>query len=216
MFCQILYFANRNKLYEFGFAAGLSEEVKSGLDVMLIYLSVPLIFIVFLVSGGIHNLTKSYGKLQIIRHYSKTKLFLKSIGKGVFKAALITIFQTTVYVPFNSTMLPLKGGIIQSLVMYFLVLNLIITLQCVLELYIAPHIANIVLFIYSYISCYIVQIFSVAPFFRILLFPSLLFGTLNSSVAFDNTYYLYIISVLFISILLVMIGVSKFKKTDIF
>ena len=216
VFFQISNFANRDKLYEFGFAVGLTEEVKSGLDLMLIYLLVPLIFIVFMMSGSIHNLTYGYGKLQIIRHYSKTKLFLKCIGKGVFETALITIFQATVYIPFNSTMLSLKCGIVQSLIMYFLVLNLITTLQCILELYITPHIANIVLFIYSYISCYIVQIFSVAPFLRILLFPSLLFGTLNSSVAFDNTYYLYIISVLLINILLVLIGIYKFKKTDIF
>ena len=123
VFFQISNFANRDKLYEFGFAVGLTEEVKSGLDLMLIYLLVPLIFIVFMMSGSIHNLTYGYGKLQIIRHYSKTKLFLKCISKGVFQAAVITTFQATVYIPFNSTMLSLKGDIVQSLIMYFLVLN---------------------------------------------------------------------------------------------
>lgn len=216
VFIQILYFENRKQLYEFGFAVGIEENIKSGLDITVMYLLVPLIFIIFMVSGSIHNLTHGYGKLLIIRHYSKTKLFLENLLKNVLTVAGITAFQTLLYIPFNNIMLSLKGGLVQVLLMYFLVLNLIVMMQGVLELFIAPHIANIVLFIYSYISCYFVQMFSLNLFFRILLFPCLLFGTLNSSVIFDNAYFIYLISTITISIILILIGIYKFKRTEIF
>jgi hypothetical protein len=213
---QIIFFINRQVLYEFGFAVGLGEKAESGLDILLLYLLVPLVFIVFFLSGSIHSLTHGYGKLLIIRNYSKTKLFLKNRLKSLIAVAVITVYQAVVYIPFNSTMLPLKDGIVQSLIMYFLVLNLIITAQGVLELYIAPHIANIVLFCYSYVSCFLVQSFKLSAPLRILMFPSLMFGTLNSSVTFDNTYYLYLISTILITAILIFIGIYKFKKTDIF
>lgn len=216
VFIQILYFENRKQLYEFGFAVGIEENIKSGLDITVMYLLVPIIFIIFMISDSIHNLTHGYGKLLIIRHYSKTKLFLENRLKNALTVVGITAFQTIVYIPFNNTMLSLKGGLVQVLLMYFLVLNLIVMMQGVLELFIAPHIANIVLFIYSYISCYFIQMFSLNSFFRILLFPSLLFGTLNSSVVFNNTYFIYLSSTIAISIILIFIGIYKFKKTDIF
>lgn len=216
MLIQIMYFKNRQQLYEFGFAAGISDKRSGDYSTSLMYLLVPILFIIFLVSGVIHNRTHGYGKLQIIRHYSKTKLFLKGLLKLGVAVAAITALQALLYIPVNSTMLPLEGNVVKIFIMYFLTLNLVVALQEVLELYIAPHIANIILIIFSYISCFIVQIFSAAPSIRILLFPSLLFGTLNSSTVFENTYYFYLASIIMMNVIVVVTGISKFKKTDIF
>lgn len=217
IFIQISFFSNYGCHFENGFLIGLvNTEKGSDVSIVLMYLLIPILFIIFFNSGALHNLTNGYGKLLIIRNYSKTKLYLRNYIKIVITSILAVVCQLVIYYFCNDLFAPLKTGLSKSIVMYIVVLNLIITIQYVIELFIAPHIANVILFIYSFISYYTVQVATDSPIMKILLFPSLLFGMQNGAVDGDGIYNIYLTVMILFNIIAVTIGILKFKKTDIF
>ena len=75
---QALYFLNDESLHLYSFAVGINRESKDAMDIitMAVFL-VPVFFMHFYFSETLYNLTHGYGKLYIIRQYSKTKLIIK-------------------------------------------------------------------------------------------------------------------------------------------
>ncbi|MBQ7096158.1 MAG: DUF2705 family protein [Clostridia bacterium] len=217
IFLQIYYFRGSPYYYEYGFSIGYSAEyTRPDAGTELICVLLPLLFIIFLISGSISKLTDGYGKLWIIRNYSKSKLFLKNTYKNILIAAGATGLQVIVYYFFNDLFLPIEQGVGRSVLLYFLILHGIILLQSVLELYMQPHIANIGIFIFSFASYFTAHIMTQHPIVKIILFPCLLFGMENGAIDNKEIYSLYLTAAVLLNITLLIIGLIKFRKTDIF
>lgn len=203
--------------YEFGFAIGISTEYKS-YDIIfsLINFMIPLVFILFFTSGSLQDLIQGYGKILLVRNYSRNKLIVKQLFKNMFSLLIIVLFQCAAIFYFNQFLKSVKSGILKSLIMYIVILSAIVILQCLLEFYMPSQNVNAILFIYSFVSCCIVQVTENIAVLKIILFPSLMFGMQNGALSGENTYYLYLCIGVILNIVLAVLCTRKFKKTDIF
>lgn len=209
--------------YEFGFAIGISAEYRTGnVALTLINYMIPLIFILFFTSGSMQDLIQGYGKVLLVRNYSRTKLVVKQLFKNLLTLLIVVLFQCGAILYFNQFLKSVKNGILESLIMYFVILSAIIILQCLLEFYLQSQIVNAVLFAYSFVSYCVVQVvgnipvFGNIPVLKIILFPSLMFGMQNGAVSGENIYYLYLCIGVILNAVLAVLCIRKFKKTDIF
>lgn len=204
--------------YENGFAIGLlNTEKGAGAGNLLMYLLIPLLFILFSTSGSVYEITHGYGKLLIIRNYSKTKLMLRKILKTIITVLLIVCVQCLVFWPFNGQLSPVSDGMAESLLMYFVILLALIMLQHLLEFYFSTQIVNLSLFIYCFISVYAVQTsVQEGVWFKMLFWPSLLFGMQNGAVDGEPVYGIFLAAGICLNLLLMVLCIRKFKKTDIF
>ena len=209
--------------YENGFMIGILNEPKPFNAIVIMFvlqgmlpLLLPVFFILFFTSESVENLTHGYGKILIVRNYSKTILILKNCLKNCIKLICIIAFQLLIFLFINKNMLPVESGMLKSLLMYFLTLNALILIQGFLEIYIPAHIVNIIIFIYCFISYFLVNVISNTFVANIILFPSLMFGMQNGAATAENTYYLYLSAVIAINLLFLILFIKKFKKVDIF
>lgn len=222
LFCAVImqaftFFNSSSVYYENGFAIGISNLSKNydvAFNLILIFL--PIVFILFFFGGTMQEITQGYGKLLIIRSYSKTKLILKRLFRNSGLLLLMILFQCAVFLFINSSLIQVETGMLQSLIMYFIILHSIIMLQSFLELYIIAQNASIILLIYSFASYYIVQVTEENTFIKILLFPSLMFGMQNGAIGGNSIYYIYLTTGILLNFLLMILCIQKFKKIDIF
>ena len=91
---QALYFLNDESLHLYSFAVGINRESKDAMDIitMAVFL-VPVFFMHFYFSETLYNLTHGYGKLYIIRQYSKTKLIISKSSKFFCRYWLLPHFK---------------------------------------------------------------------------------------------------------------------------
>lgn len=211
-FCRVpsTYFEN-------GFMIGLDkEDIGFGVAANMLPLLITICFILFFTSGTIENLTHGYGKVLIVRDYSKTLLILKRCLRNCLTIVCIVIFQLLIFLLINNYLMPVESGMLKSVLMYFLILNALVLMQCFLEMYIPAYIVNILIFIYCSVSYYLVQMFFHSTVAKLIMFPSLLFGMQNEAVSAGSSYFLYLAAAIIINLLLVIICIRKFKKIDIF
>lgn len=217
LFLQIKHFNNSDIFYHYGFAIGIDSSVKQfDIGVSLIYMLLPIIFIVFLLSGSVDRIKSDYGKLLMIRGYSKTKLYLRNLIKNNIIILIVVFAQIAVYYFFNVMFKYLCTNIFKSVLMYYAVLSLIITIQCLLELELMSNVANIAIFIYCYVSCFAAQVLQTNAFVKILLFPCLLFGMQNGAVTGNDIYFMFLGTAILLNAVITLAAVFKFKKIDIF
>lgn len=213
---QAIYF---NGGYKNMFAIGLDKTYQTfDVALTLIYVLIPVLFIMFYMGGSFLDLTQGYGKLLIIRNYSKSLLILKNMLKIAATAVVFTAYQMLVWLIINRNGISVNGTA-KAVVMYCITLLAVILLECLLELYIEPQIVNIFLFVYSFVSYFIVQVLpeEILPkAAKILLFPSLMFGMQNGAADGGSEYYMYLAAVVIIILILALLSIRKFKKTDIF
>lgn len=216
VFIQMLYFKDLTIFPQYGFAVGLDRGI-GGLDIgiHLVFVLAPLLFVLFFISGSVHELTHHFGKLVLIRNYSKVRLYLKNFLKNVISLAGMVFFEIVVYYLFRNWFAEIHQGVVKSIIMYFLTLTLMVALQSCLELFMPPNIANIMIMIYSFLSYFTAQIIEENVMIKILLFPCLLFGMQNGAVTHHTGYLIYLIAVVTLNLLLLVFGAMKFKKTDI-
>ncbi len=206
-----------SKYFQNGFMIGLDNEFVYGNVVFALFpLLLPICFILFFTSGSLENLIQGYGKILIVRSYSKTVLILKRCLSNAITLICIILFQIIIFLSINKNLLPVENGVLKSLLMYFLTLNALVMLQNLFEIYFPAHFVNIIIFIYCYISYYFTQIIFKTPAAKIILFPCLMFGMQNGAVNSDNTYYLYLSAIIVINLLILSVLIRMFKKTDIF
>lgn len=215
---QIVGFCRAPATYfENGFMIGLDKkDIGFGVSTSILPLLITVCFILFFTSGTVEKLTHGYGKLLIVRDYSKTLLILKRFLKNCLTIVCIVIFQLLIFLFVNNYLTPVENGMLKAVLMYFLILNALVLMQCFLEMYIPAYIVNIVIFIYCSVSYYLVQMFFHSTVAKLIMFPCLLFGMQNEAVSADNTYYLYLAAATIINLLLVILCIRKFKKMDIF
>ena len=219
IFLQIYVFCRMPLVfYENGFAIGLINSSKyPEVGINLMYVMIPVLFILFFTSGSIYEITHGYGKLLIIRNYSKTKLLLKKILKNTAALLLIVLIQWLAFLPFNWHLSPVEKGMTQSLLLYVIILHAIFMMQYLLEFFMPAHTANIILFIYCFASYYLVQVSTwESDWLKILLFPCLLYGMQNGAVNGEPVYYGCLAVGIFLNLLLLALCIREFKKTDIF
>lgn len=208
---------NPSCYYENGFAVGISNLNKHyDMALSLIYVMLPLAFILFLFGGTIQNITHDYGKILIIRNYSKTKLILKQILLNVSLLLTVILLQCGIFSFINPYLCKINHGMIQTLIMYFIITQSIIMFQYYLEFYMSVQTAQLIILVYSFFSYYIVQISENNILLKILFFPSLMFGMQNGAVDVENSYYIYLGIGLFVNLILVILCIKKFQKSDIF
>ena len=83
-------------------------------------LLLPVCFILFFTSGSIENLKQGYGKMLIVRNYSKTVLILKRCLNNFIALICIVLFQFIIFFVARESMTPVESGTLKSLIMYFL------------------------------------------------------------------------------------------------
>ena len=215
---QVYVFSITSSIYsENGFAIGFPEDANNPkIGLYLMYMIAPVLFLLFFTSGSMYEITHGYGKILIIRNYSKTRLLMKKVLKNAGVLLSAVLLQCLVFWPFNHLFLPVKNGMAQSLLLYAIILHAIVLLQYLLELFIPAQTANLILFIYCFASCYAVQIFDVNDWLKIALFPSLMFGMQNGAVNGEAIYGVYLAVGVCLNLLLTALCIRKFKTTDIF
>lgn len=219
MIGQLLLMGYSKREYNvFPFASGIGNTLSYEVDlfsILLIYF--PIIYILFFFSGRCCELIHGYGKLLIVRNYSRTKLLLKEFVKISGVLAVIVLIQTTVFYLGQFTWNPLESSaIIKILFLYFLTLLAIVMLGYCLELFISPQLVVIILNIYTLISIMINYDFPDNIFIDVLFFPNLLYGVNNGAIDNAGDYIVNIIIVMIINIFLIGLSILRSKKTDIY
>ena len=125
-------------------------------------------------------------------------------------------FQICIFLPFNNRLMPVDSGIWKSALMYVLVLNLLLVIQCLLEIFIPAHYVNIIIFTLCFLSYCTVQLFFHSIVAKIALFPSLLFGAQNEAIYQSNTYFIYLSAILIMNFIAIFTLIKVFNKIDIF
>lgn len=214
---QNIFFSSDDTYFSYYFALGYPLENYEFAMLIYIVLTIgPIIFISFYFSETIKKYTSGYGKLLLIRNYSKYKLFSKLCIKVAAETVLIVLIQFSVYLVHNGELRPIgTEQIIRSVFTYGLGLIAMAYLQMLIELFVDSTKAVIINSFYllaSYVSSFIVK----SKVIRLFLFPSFMFGCENGALTSGNKYY---ISVLIITVwiaILFLCGNIKFKRTDIF
>ena len=109
------------EVYQLPFASTLFifDNPTSNL-VQILYAYIPLPFVLFYFSGNAREITTGYGKLWLIRSYSRERLYLKNAILSAAKLACIVIGQTIIFLICDGTWNNLSSiKLIQVIVTYF-------------------------------------------------------------------------------------------------
>lgn len=178
--------------YYYSFATGLNIQqgtIKNFIPILL--LISPIIIETYLYCGEIYELSHGYGKLLIIRSYSKTKLIILSILNSATLLLLFILIQFFIYSISNRNMIQTTNyTILKSVLMYFIVnLNLIL-LEYIIGQFLQVHISALLTILYVSVSCCLGYATKISKL-KILFFPSLMFGSLNGSIGNEKNYFIY-------------------------
>lgn len=212
------------QLFSFVFYGGFQNAFMIGLAaddygfdiVRFLPLLLSVCFILFFTSGSIEELKQGYGKMMIVRNYSKTVLILKRCLNNFLALLGIVLFQFVIFFIARESMTPVECNTVKTLGMYFLTIYSLTVIQALLEISVPAHIVNIGIFTYCFIAYYVVQNFVNAPIAKILFFPCLMFGMQNGAVSGESIYYWYLLFIIALNALCIFILNLRFKKTDIF
>ena len=170
------------EVYQLPFASTLFifDNPTSNL-VQILYAYIPLPFVLFYFSGNAREITTGYGKLWLIRSYSRERLYLKNAILSAAKLACIVIGQTIIFLICDGTWNNLSSiKLIQVIVTYFVGVWALVQLQFLLELFMDASISNIFVNIFCVVSLIIgnnVLINRDLSRIGVMLFPNMLFGT---------------------------------------
>jgi hypothetical protein len=212
------------EVYQLPFASTLFifDNQTSNL-VQILYAYIPLPFVLFYFSGNAREITTGYGKLWLIRSYSRERLYLKNAILSAAKLACIVIGQMIIFLICDGTWNNLSSiKLIQVIVTYFVGVWTLIQLQFLLELFMDASISNIFVNIFFVVSLIIgnsVLINHDLSWIGVMLFPNMLFGMRSGIIYQKNIYVRYEASITYVVILLVVlniISIIKYKKTDIY
>lgn len=215
---QAFFLLNNDSLHLYAFAVGISKENKDPMDIvtMAVFLA-PVFFMHFYFSETLYKLTHGYGKLYIIRQYSKSKLIITEIVKIFVSVLIITTFQIIASFIFSDSLKPVKtGNTIHCVSLYIICIFAMQMLQMMLEFFFKPEQVALICCAYALVSYCVGYFFTNNILIRVLFFPCLMFGAENGALTCE-TYYIKSFAILLLICLCLMVGnIYKFKKTDIF
>ena len=217
---QRIYFYKLD-MPSFAFCVGLTKDVadtsRTHSPISYLMLAVPIVFALFICGNRVAELTDGYGKLIIVRQYSKSKLILKEILLLFLKCNLLTAYQIFIYsINWGNQREDLSENILKSIFGYILSLFLLSTIEFGLELYMKPHFASIALAIPLVACNYYVYSFPFNHIMRFILFPCLMFGSNNSAYTDEAHYVTSLCVICLISIVASAVVVYKFNHQDIY
>ncbi|MBP1564744.1 MAG: DUF2705 family protein [Oscillospiraceae bacterium] len=205
--------------YNFTFAFGLSEIhfENPSLCINILCIVLPQIFILLFYSGKTYDIIHGYGKMLVIRSYSKKSIILNQFLKTVGALFFITIIQFAVSWIIQKK--PVEStdylDIIKCTVLYLAGMIFIVQVEQLLEFWFEHNISCLITILYLYVSYVIVCIVKVG-FLKYMLPSVLVFGVNNGSIKDDNSYIYSLIMLIFVNIMILLVKIFKMKKSDIF
>ena len=218
---QFLFYQQRPlESYEYTFLMG-SVMTYDNVDLLqMAAFPVPIIFLLFAISGKYQEETRGYGFLLLVRNYSKTRYLLESDGK----MGILMIFQVIfLYALYSCNVVGLWeyemvhvafSAVLRAIPMYGLVCLVLILLQLILEMYVDP------LFVTGILTLYVVSSVLFYPFMKQawllkLFVPALSVGAGNGAVSGGSKYAENILYCVCAVVVLLTIQIKIFKKRSI-
>jgi len=205
------------------FAAGLQAADTGGGNVtQILYAVIPVPFLLWLFSGRADAIALGYGKVYIIRSYSREKLLLKEAGKIALSTGIIQCFTWALFQGFSRQSWEPLDLQVQARVMLLYTLALIaaLLLQFCLELIISQvyaQIATLVFFAGSLFAYSAAGEKGLPLAVRFALFPNLGFAMRNGALEGEDgtVFCCCLAALLFICALLIYISLKILRKKDI-
>lgn len=208
--------------YQHSFFVGLSRNYDFSVQVMGLYwlfILGPLAFMLFYESGSMEDILYGYGKLMIIRRYSKTKLLLRVEGKLLLETLVFVAVQGGLSLLLGGKLEPVEQGLFPALAVFFLMTFLLLQLQLYLEFFFPSNVVTLGILAYLFSSCYMaqgLQLWQRAPGALFLLFPALLYGEQNGATHGEAIFPAALVFAVVANGILFFASKRRFSKIDIF
>lgn len=219
------YVMYTSDLFETGlpFSTGLlGADTGGGNATQVLYAIIPVPFLLWLFSGRAEEIVSGYGKVYIIRNYSREKLLFKEICVMLLYTGLIQGFTWMVFQGFShDSWESLTFQVqIKVVMMYLLALMTALLLQFCLELLIGRVYGQIVTLVYFAWSLFIYGMKGedgVTLAVRLALFPNLGFAMRSGAMDSENSrlFFYSLTGLLLICISLIYISLKILNKKDI-
>lgn len=196
-----------------GFPDGLNEF--SNL-ILLFILFAPLVIIFFFFSGSLQDLTNGYGKLVIIRNYSKNILLMKVIFKSLIETFFIISIQTFESYMFRTQNIFFDLSFIKSLCVYFVTVFSLVVMEMLIELNTDAQYACLAVIIYTFVSYSLKKIALNSLIIKVIFFPCVLFERFPEARIFEKNFLLLIILLIFVNLFLIILTLKRFRNIDIY
>ncbi|MFG6497019.1 DUF2705 family protein [Fictibacillus sp. UD] len=192
----------------------------------LVYWFLPIVAMSFYFTGYCSDVLKTYGKVIIIRNYGRTRWLFNRFVSMMIVTLIFVVIQVLIFrFLLTDSTINLEGiEVIKLLAMYFLTLSALFALQLVMELFISPQVAQMVVNVYIVVSLLLTkQIYLIGGGFIYYLFlPNYAMGFRNGLTSiseFQTPIISYPIGITVLMIIIASIvgfSISRIKKIDIF
>lgn len=203
--------------FNYTFAFGLPLEknsIKSFLP--LCNMIMPTMVFSFITCDMVEQLTCGYGKLLLVRNFSKRRLLNISIGKSLILLFLIITFQIILYSMHHTGLKEISFYMeIQSFFLYCLVNICLVLLEYLMSFCFGVQLGNLISIGYIFIGC-CVGYLTDSLVVKILCFPCLMFGILNGAVDGDGSYGMYTVIIICFMAGIYLGNIAVLKRKDIF
>lgn len=204
--------------YTFAFGLPLAKNIKSFLP--LCNMILPVFIFSFMVSDMSEQLIHGYGKLLLVRNFSKRNLLNISIIRSCILLLIIIIFQIFLYSIHHTGLKDVSFNIVfKAFFIYYLVNVCLIELEHLMGMLFGMQLGSLISIVYIFISScmgYLNQ----SLIIKISCFPCLMFGilngTLNENMYGSSSYSISIVIIACIFSGIYMINAIILKNKDIF
>lgn len=164
----------------------LCAETAADNITMILYVVIPLPFMLWVFSGRMEDIVNGYGRLYMIRNCSRRKILFREAGKMGAEVILLQSFAWAVYQSFSPEEWLRLDALTQMRVMtmYTLTAAAVVLLQFLLELLMGQTAAQIAVLVYCTVSLFVYDLARSAVaqgILRVLFFPNLGFAMRNGA-----------------------------------
>ncbi|MBR0581375.1 DUF2705 family protein [Bacillus altitudinis] len=215
----------------FPFLSGVPVSSSTQLEnLTLLYWYLPIVAMSFYFSGYIRDNLYSYGKLKLVRNYNKSKWIVLRFTNmmltllGFVLIQILVFYLSSIYLEHNFNTFTFTTEIFMLIIMYFLTLLCLFSIQLTLELFITPQLSQLALNMYIIVSIFAAkQLYTLnAPsFLYYVLIPNYNNGFRTGLSHFNGIekylihYPIGLLILIILQIGLVFLAAFKIKKMDI-
>ncbi|MDO5411487.1 MAG: DUF2705 family protein [Lachnospiraceae bacterium] len=180
VFQNCYFHVRNNEPYQYIFAVGfrINEESETVLPLDILAICLPVIFFIFYFSGWYTDYVEGYGRLLIIRNYSRTRMILNQCCRMAVHLILFQLIITAVYHWHQQGFTPFSGSLLQIETGYFITIYVLLLFQFFLETWMPVQIASLITNLYL-ISSVILQEQTVSGWVKLVFIPGNFIGTHN-------------------------------------